>query len=289
MLLQLLRVIRDLKRLELFSSFYLYATKSSHKDALSLVSLAGDRASEQGNLEVVRLLVKCGIDVNARDYGNWTPLLGASHYGHLEVVQFLLEHGADVHASDHGGWTSLQWPSYNGDPEIVRVLLEHGADANTRDNSNWTPLHGALQQGHGEVAQVLLEHGADVNSHDDIIQTPLDPASRAGHLRLIQLLVKNNEGPALLVIGRRNVMRLASLLVVSAVFLKLLPVEPAASSKSLAIVSAAFSLPVACLKLLLVLLHKFLVLVFPVSALFELLDWWLAVSFVFLAWSLGNR
>ena len=42
MLLQLLRVIRDPKRLELSSSFYLYATKSSHKDASSLVSLAGD-------------------------------------------------------------------------------------------------------------------------------------------------------------------------------------------------------------------------------------------------------
>ena len=54
-------------------------------------------ASEDGRVEVVRLLIAAGAD--PATWGNM-PLGSASFNGHCEVVKLLLESGADVHAMD---------------------------------------------------------------------------------------------------------------------------------------------------------------------------------------------
>jgi ankyrin repeat protein len=57
----------------------------------------------------------------------WTPLHRASINGALEVVRLLLEHGADVEAKDNDGETALQVAAYKGHDEVVELLREHGA------------------------------------------------------------------------------------------------------------------------------------------------------------------
>src|SRR5210317_757594 len=61
------------------------------------------RASEEGNLEVVRLLVEGGADLDKADYDGRTPLYVACEKGHLEVVQLLLDAGADIDKEARGG------------------------------------------------------------------------------------------------------------------------------------------------------------------------------------------
>jgi ankyrin len=53
-------------------------------------------------LEVVKLLVELGEDVNAADNYGITPLMVAANLGDLNVVKFLVEKGADVSAHDLG-------------------------------------------------------------------------------------------------------------------------------------------------------------------------------------------
>ena len=53
-------------------------------------------------LEVVKLLVSLGEDVNAADSYGITPLMVAANLGDLNVVKFLVEKGADLNAHDLG-------------------------------------------------------------------------------------------------------------------------------------------------------------------------------------------
>jgi len=62
-------------------------------------------AAEAGHLQVVRLLVDVGADVNRADATGFTPLMGAVYAGHRKMVAFLLQRGACPDAVDVRGWS----------------------------------------------------------------------------------------------------------------------------------------------------------------------------------------
>ena len=70
---------------------------------------AGDWTEEEKKnlLEVTKLLVERGADVNSAGEHGWTPLHGAAYKGVDEVVQFLVEHGARLDVFDEYGQTPL--------------------------------------------------------------------------------------------------------------------------------------------------------------------------------------
>jgi ankyrin repeat protein len=145
-----------------------------------LLGTALHRASATGHIEVVRLLLKCGADVDARGFANMSPLQIASSGGHLNVIQCLLDHGADVNRQDSHHRTPLKLAAGHGDIEIVRALLEHDADLNFRDDSGWTLIHHASLHhfpNGDSLVRLLLERGADPNSQNNKHQTPLHLAS----------------------------------------------------------------------------------------------------------------
>ena len=67
---------------------------------LSIVALVG-------NVEIARLLIAAGGDVNVRSGDGGTPLHGAAFFGRIEMVEFLLEQGADREATSTLGDTAL--------------------------------------------------------------------------------------------------------------------------------------------------------------------------------------
>ena len=156
-------------------------------------------ASESGQVQVVRSLLKFGVDVDARGPWDRSPLQLASERGHLDVVLCLLDDGADVSVQDNHHWTPLHLAAREGRLEVVRVLLEHNADVNSQTDDGLTPIHSLILLGkyskndYPQIVQLLLEHGANPNARDDKRRTPLHCA-KSSHLEIARILLAHGAG-----------------------------------------------------------------------------------------------
>lgn len=164
-------------------------------------------AAWRGNLQIVKLLVEHGADVNAgRETGGRTPLLEAAGQGHAEVVEFLIAKGADVNARGMGltpllaasSWGRLAFATTGDKARTIRILLANGADVNLQDES-WlktgrTPLMFAVLKGDAALVQALLACGARLDLKDKEGQTALSLAKKDGLEYIEQLLTKAAKG-----------------------------------------------------------------------------------------------
>jgi len=84
---------------------------------------AGHKAGFWGRTDVMRLLVKHGLDLNARGlYNGYTPLHDAVSGNHLETARVLIEAEAKTNIQGHDGKTPLDIAKENGNQDIVRLL-----------------------------------------------------------------------------------------------------------------------------------------------------------------------
>jgi hypothetical protein len=104
------------------------------------------RPAEAGQALVLETMVACGFDVDARDKDRVTPLHRAAMGGHPEAVRVLLRFGADVHAKDGMfAATPLVWAVEGRNRSgrgidhvaVARELLRAGS------SPDWTPPEGA--------------------------------------------------------------------------------------------------------------------------------------------------
>jgi len=81
-------------------------------------------ASIEGQLDIVKLLIKAGADINAKnEYGD-TPLIVASRYNQMDIVKLLIKAGADINIKNKGGNTALMIAFRYGYEDIVDLLLK---------------------------------------------------------------------------------------------------------------------------------------------------------------------
>jgi ankyrin repeat protein len=86
---------------------------------------------------------------------NQTPLSWAAKRGHEAVVRLLVKKGTDIDAKDNEGQTALLWAAKRGYEGIVKFLIENGADATAKSTNGQTALSCAMKVGHTAVAQLL--------------------------------------------------------------------------------------------------------------------------------------
>jgi ankyrin repeat protein len=76
------------------------------------------------NLQIIKLLLDAGSDVNARNYLGRTPLYNAAAQGNLPVISLLVDRGADVNLRDHRRQTPVDVARENKNFFIVEWFIE---------------------------------------------------------------------------------------------------------------------------------------------------------------------
>jgi ankyrin repeat protein len=115
-----------------------------------------------GNVEMAKFLMDSGADLNAVSKNKFTatPLQGSVVNKSIEVGRLLLARGANVNPRNDDGGNPLHEAAGNGDIEFARLLLAHGANLNAKDDNGKTPLAIALEYKQPEMAKLLRDKGA---------------------------------------------------------------------------------------------------------------------------------
>jgi WD40 repeat protein len=118
-------------------------------------------AADSGRLEVVKLLVEMGANVNMADEIGAVPITVAANCGHVEIVRYLVEKGALYHSPEIGLHPIVN-AAHNGQLAVVKYLVEEKeVPVKGHTMHGDPPLHCAAANGHIEVVQYLIDHGAD--------------------------------------------------------------------------------------------------------------------------------
>jgi hypothetical protein len=131
---------------------------------------------------VKRLLSIRNINVNVKDdRKGWTPLHYAAENGHIEIARLLLQNGADVNVRSNGVSTPLHCSAWNGHVDILHLLVKNGADLEAQSNNGIRALHRAAFNGYLPFIQELISrYHVDINARDNDGTTALRVA-RHGH------------------------------------------------------------------------------------------------------------
>jgi ankyrin repeat protein len=104
------------------------------------------RASQSGDVELMKLLLSKGADPKINTVLNVSPLHVAAGIGWVEGITY-------------------EW-SPQATFEAVKMLIDLGLDVNLQADTGRTALHGAAHKGRNDVVQILVDHGAKLNVRD---------------------------------------------------------------------------------------------------------------------------
>lgn len=181
--------------------------------------------------EIIDVLLKHGLDINAQDKDGMTPLLYALDKEDTELASLLIDRGADIHLASNVGRNALmyacakhsqmiplllenkaevnkvdfwgntalhilvKWIEYGVDSAGIKLLLDAGVPINATNMDGKTALHHALQNERIKIDSIklLLDQGASADIKDNNGLTPLQRVEALGILQWSSIALKQKK------------------------------------------------------------------------------------------------
>jgi ankyrin repeat protein len=156
-----------------------YPVRKGDMDHLDFIKLLIDKGANvnarmKDSTETRTVFTNQWLDENGA-----TAFLRASQSGDVALMKLLLAHGADpkistvlgvtpLHVAAGIGWVegiTYEWGVKETD-DAVKLLIELGLDVNAQADTGRTALHGAAHKGRTNVIQMLYDAGAKLNVRD---------------------------------------------------------------------------------------------------------------------------
>lgn len=196
----------------------IYSLLISYKADMKDKDMFGDNvlhtaAMMNADAEVIELLVKSGVDVNARNKEGVTPLEIAVQQKSIPTIKLLTLNGANIHTQNTRGESPLSLALEEVDNDIldavvnqtnilsqdsdgntpihialikdadlakVKYLISLTDDVNTRNRNGNSALYYAIMKNRQQVGEILLEKNADIFSTNTNNNSPLRLALKYG-------------------------------------------------------------------------------------------------------------
>ena len=156
-----------------------YPVRRGDMDHLEFIKLLLDKGANvnarlKDSTETRTVFTNQWLDENGA-----TAFLRASQSGDVELMKLLLARGADpkintalnvspLHVAAGIGW--VEGITYEWSPkatfEAVKMLIDLGLDVNLQADTGRTAMHGAAHKGRSDVVQILFDRGARVDVRD---------------------------------------------------------------------------------------------------------------------------
>ena len=168
------------------------------------------------DINILKLLIKAGANVNASFTDGYTPLIAAVRSGDITKVNKLLKYGADPNLQNRYGETALiilaGLTKYN--KTIADSLVRNGANLEI-SNVKGTPLMHAAEDGNIDAIKDFIKLGAKID-YDHEGRTALLQAIYKRETEAVELLIslgaKFEEGKALYEAAESNCIEIINIL-----------------------------------------------------------------------------
>lgn len=163
--------------------FHIHAKSS---DDFTLLHIA----AQNGDLEIIKILVNNGADVHARNRQGSKPIHIAAREDHIVVVEYFL--GSGFHIQDEGAALNslLHYAVSTGKIKSAKYLIEQNADVNKLNVNMSRPIHIAAEHGSKDCVMLLLQNGATYNCIDKFKKKPWELSSNEDIIHLLASINK---------------------------------------------------------------------------------------------------
>ena len=115
-----------------------------------------------GDIEAVQQHIDAGTDLNEDEwtYGS-SPLITAAVFGELEIAKILINAGADLNFKNDEGSTPLITAAAFDHTDLAKLLIDSGANIDLTNNEGSTALMLAVLYSNIDIVKSLLDKGAN--------------------------------------------------------------------------------------------------------------------------------
>lgn len=146
-------MMRSAPLISILAISFLYPASAFCKDSLH-------KAAYNGDIELVREILKNKVNPDERDSFGGTALHAAMFQKNTEIITLLINYGFDVNAQGlSNGYTPLHDAVWANNLDAVKVLITHGARTNIRGKDGLTPYEKSLKENRKEIAEYLRSRG----------------------------------------------------------------------------------------------------------------------------------